>query len=271
MIKKFFFKFRFTFLLVGVAVGMSACQSVPITGRSQMLFTSPQEERQLGDQAWTEIKRKERETKNRQYSDAVQRVGRNIAVVSNAPGFQWEFRTFESKQANAFCLPGGKVAVYTGIFKYMANDAELAAVVGHEIGHAIARHGGERISHAQARSVGQSILSEMTDQKYRQLAVTVYGGATNIGIMLPYSRTHEYEADHIGMILMARAGYNPRYAISFWRKFAAASKISSIEEFISTHPIGQKRVEEMQKLLPKALDAYEKAKVRRNTGVKYRN
>ena len=145
MIKNFIYKFRFTFLLIGTALVMSACRTVPITGRSQMLFTSPEEERQLGNRAWVEIKRKEKETRNKQYSEAVTRVGKNIAAVANASGFQWEFKTFESKQANAFCLPGGKVAVYTGIFKYMANDAELAAVIGHEIGHAIARHGFERI------------------------------------------------------------------------------------------------------------------------------
>jgi metalloendopeptidase OMA1, mitochondrial len=263
-------RFRFILLFIGTALIMSACQTVPITGRSQMLFTSPQEEGQLGDQAWAEIKRKERETKDKQYSEAVTRVGKNIAAVANAPGFQWEFKTFESTQANAFCLPGGKVAVYTGIFKYMNNDAELAAVVGHEIGHAIARHGGERISQEYARTVGQSLLSTLTDEQYRQLAVSVYGGATQVGIMLPYSRTHEYEADHIGIILMARAGYNPRYAITFWQKFAASSKTSALDEFLSTHPIGDKRIEEMRQLLPAALDVYDKAKVHLNTGVVYK-
>lgn len=233
-------------------------------------MTSEAEERQLGDQAWQQIKSKERETRNRQYSDAVKRVGHNIATVANQPNFQWEFKTFESKQANAFCLPGGKVAVYTGIFKYMANDAELAAVIGHEVAHAIARHGGERISQEQARVIGQSIVSEMTDPKYRELAVAVYGGATTVGIMLPYSRTHEYEADHIGLIYMARAGYNPRYAISFWEKFSKASSVSGMEEFLSTHPIGEKRIKEMRKLLPIALDEYDKAKVKHGVGKIYK-
>lgn len=267
---KIFYKFRVSLLFIGIALIMSACQTVPITGRNQFLLTSPDEERQLGDQAWAEIKRKERETTNRQYADAVTRVGRNIAAVADAPGFQWEFKTFESTQANAFCLPGGKVAVYTGIFKYMANDAELAAVIGHEVGHAIARHGGERISQEQARSIGQELLSTMTKEKYRQLAVTVYGGATTVGIMLPYSRTHEYESDHIGLILMARAGYNPNYAISFWEKFSTISQTNTLEEFLSTHPIGDKRIEEMRQILPQALSIYEKAKVRHDAGVIYK-
>ena len=233
-------------------------------------MTSPAEERQLGEQAWQEINKKERETKNRKYSDAVQRVGKNIAYVANQTDFQWEFKTFDSEQANAFCLPGGKVAVYTGIFKYMANDAELAAVIGHEVAHAVARHGGERISHEQARQVGQAVLAEMTDAQYRQLAVTVYGGATTVGVMLPYSRTHEYEADHIGLIYMAKAGYDPKYAISFWEKFSKASNMSGIEEFLSTHPVGEKRIQEMRQLLPKAMEEYDKAKVKRGAGEIYK-
>ena len=259
-----------TFLLLSIITLFTACNSVPITGRSRILFTSENEENQLGQQAWQEIQRKERVTKNKIYSNAVTRVGQNIAAVADSPGFKWEFKTFDSKQANAFCLPGGKVAVYTGIFKYMANDAELAAVMGHEVGHAIARHGGERISHEKARGVGQSILVSLTDQQYREVAATVYGGATHIGIMLPYSRTHEYEADHIGMILMARAGYNPNYSISFWEKFSKSSKITGMEEFLSTHPIGDKRVMEMKKLLPQAMKIYNKSKIKRNTGTVYK-
>lgn len=269
MIWKLLNKIRISLLFILIALIMAACNTVPITGRSQFLVTSVSQENQLGEEAWREINRKEKQTTNRKYSDAVKRVGQNIAAVSDAPGFEWEFKTFESKQANAFCLPGGKVAVYTGIFKYMDNDAELAAVIGHEVAHAIARHGGERISQEQARAIGQAVLSEVTDPKYRQLAVMVYGGATAVGVMLPYSRTHEYEADHMGLIYMAKAGYDPRYAVSFWEKFSNASKISGFEEFLSTHPVGEKRIQQMQQLLPEAMEIYNKNKIKRGSGQKY--
>ncbi|MBN1865134.1 MAG: M48 family metalloprotease, partial [Victivallales bacterium] len=261
---------KILFLPFAALVVFSACETVPITGRSRLLLTSMDEENRLGEQAWSEILRRERMSTNFQYATAVERVGRNIAEVSEAPGFKWEFRTFESQEANAFCLPGGKVAVYTGIFKFVDNDAELATVIGHEVAHAIARHGGERLSHEYVRVIGQTVLETATQEKYRELAVTIYGGATTLGVMLPYSREHEYEADHIGMILMSKAGYNPRYALSFWEKFSQASQSSGIGEYFSTHPMGEKRIEHMLGLLPEMLDHYDKAKTHHDVGVVYK-
>jgi len=263
-------KYLFIFFYSGLLFLLASCSTVPITGRTRIaLMTSPKQEEELGNQAWVQILKKEHLTKNKNYSEAVERIGKNIAKVANAPNFKWQFKTFNSKQANAFCLPGGKVAVYSGIFQFADCDAELAAVMGHEIGHAIARHGGERISEDQVRKViGAGVLS-FTDPKYRKLATMVYGGASQIGFMLPYSRTHEYEADHIGLILMAKAGYDPNYALSFWNKFAKISKMSSIEEFISTHPISAKRLAQMRKFLPDALKLYEKAPLKLKSGEVY--
>ena len=245
-----------------IAIFLSACSTVPISGRTRIaLMTSPAQEEQLGNQAWKQIQQKEKLTKNKNMSDAVKRVGKRIAKIADkyADNFHWEFKTFESPQANAFCLPGGKVAVYTGIFQYADCDAELAHVMGHEIGHAIARHGGERISEEQVRKVGGTLVSALSGKKYSKLAGIVYGGATQIGVMLPYSRTHEYEADEIGLQLMAKAGYDPQYALIFWEKFAKSANIPNWQEFLSTHPISSKRLEAMRQQLPKAMKYYDDA------------
>jgi predicted Zn-dependent protease len=257
---------RIVLIVALSAVLLSACRSVPYTGRSQLLFTSDQEEVDMGNQAWNEIKRKERITSNVTYKDAVVRVGTNIAKAAKRPDYKWEFRTFESQQANAFCLPGGKIAVYTGLFKYVANDAELATVLAHEVGHAIARHGGERISEGQIQQAGAEVVSAVVDPGDRNLALMVYGGATNVVAMLPYSRIHEYEADHIGIMLMAEAGYDPKYSIKFWSKFAKASQSNSFMELLQTHPMSEKRILELKKLLPEAIEKYHKAKIKYGAG-----
>ena len=256
-------------LLLPCMLIFSACSTVPYTGRSQLLVTSIAEENQMGEQAWQEVKKKERISTNRKYTSAVTRVGKNIAIASNRPDFKWEFKTFDSKQANAFCLPGGKVAVYTAIFDYASNDAELAAVIGHEVGHAIARHGGERVSQGMFQQAGAEVVSATVGEKYRDMAMMAYGIGSNLGVMLPYSRTHEYEADHIGIILMAKAGYDPRYAISFWQKFSKISQTNSFTEYLSTHPMGEHRIERLKKLLPEAMKIYNKAKHKRGAGVVY--
>jgi predicted Zn-dependent protease len=240
----------------------SACSTVPYTGRSQLMMTSQAEENKMGQEAWRGVLQKEKISKNKKYTAAVKRVGKRIAAVSDRPDFKWEFKTFDSEQANAFCLPGGKVAVYTGIFNYISNDAELAAVMGHEVGHAIARHGGERVSQGMFQQAGAKGVAVAAGSKYREMALMAYGIGSNLGVMLPYSRTHEYEADHIGIMLMAKAGYDPRNAITFWQKFSKASTTNSFTEYLSTHPMGEHRVEQLKKLLPEAMKLYRKAKKR---------
>ena len=236
---------------------LSACQSVPFTGRSQLLLTSESQEKQLGLETWQEIKSQSEISQNVEYYWAAQRTGTAIAKATGQDDFEWEFVVFESSVPNAFCLPGGKVAVYSGLFKYVKNDAELACVIGHEAGHAVARHGGERLSQAKLQSWGNSLLSfALEDNALKEKALLAYGVTTNVGAILPYSRKHEYEADYMGMIFMAKAGYDPRSAISFWEKFQNASKTSGIGEYLSTHPVGSKRIEEMKKKLPEVLELY---------------
>ena len=238
---------------------LSACQTVPFTGRSQLLLTSQTQEEQLGLETWQEIKKQNVICINMEYDLAAQRTGNAIAKATGKDNFEWEFVVFESPVPNAFCLPGGKVAVYSGLFKYVKNDAELACVIGHEAGHAVARHGGERLSQAKLQSIGNSLLSfALEDNALKEKALLAYGVTTNVGAILPYSRKHEYEADYMGMIFMAKAGYDPRAAISFWKKFQNASKTSGIDEYLSTHPVGSKRIEEMKKKLPEVLELYYK-------------
>ncbi|MCX6985774.1 MAG: M48 family metallopeptidase [Lentisphaerae bacterium] len=158
---------------------------------------------------------------NPEYNIALKRVGANLAKAANKPDYKWEFLVFENTEPNAFCLPGGKVGVYSGLFQYTSNDAELSSVVGHEIGHAIARHVGERMSQSAVQEIGAQAVATTLNGKSAgtvQAAMVAYSAGTNLGVMLPYSRTHEYEADKLGMVFMSKAGYNPNAAISFWMK-----------------------------------------------------
>ena len=232
-------------------------------------MTTAQQENQMGLQAWQEIQKQEKLSKDKRYVDAVNRVGKNLSAVADDQGFHWEFLVFDSKTPNAFCLPGGKVAVYTALFKFFDNDAQLATVVGHEIGHAIARHSGERLTHEMLRSVGQKAIEASVSEANMDNWMMAYGLASQVGAILPYSRAHEYEADKIGMLLMAKAGYDPRQAIVFWERFAKLSNTSTLGESFSTHPMSAKRVRDMEELLPKAMQIYEQAPVKRGLGVIY--
>jgi predicted Zn-dependent protease len=251
-------------LALGVAstIFVSGCSTVPITGRSQLLATSESTEIQQGEQAWRELCKKTPVSNDRKFNAALQRVGKNIAAVSGRKDYKWEFKVFKTKEPNAFCLPGGKVGATTGLFNYTANDAELATVVGHEVGHAIARHSGERMSQGIAAQVGGELLNASTGSDWSQ----AYGTLAQFGFMLPYSRIQEYEADHIGIILMARAGYNPQAAMNFWAKFGKLSQTNEWTEFLATHPMGEKRLKELQKLFAKAQKEYHKAPVKRGYG-----
>lgn len=257
------------FLLSGILLPLllCSCSSVPLTGRSQLMLVSEEQENALGLKAWQEIKSKERAARDPRYQQALTRVGKHIAPVVGRPDFKWEFMVFDSKVPNAFCLPGGKVAVYNGLFQYTANDAELATVVGHEVAHAAARHSGERISHQMIQQVGAAALQIGLENGDQLLGL--YGLASNVGAILPYSRVHEYEADKLGLFYMAKAGYDPDAAIAFWKKFAELSKINMVEELLTTHPAGDNRIEELRESLAKAREFYNKAPEKLGLGELY--
>ncbi len=266
MNKKIFIQLLGTLTLT-ISIG---CQSVPYSNRNRVLLTSEEEEQSTSIEAWAQILKEEKQSNNPVYINAVNRVGRNIANAAKKPEYQWEFKVFESDQANAFCLPGGKIAVYTGLFKYTDNDAELAAVMGHEVGHAIARHGGERMSQGKIYNIGEYLLGLVVEGEYLSKAMMAYGLGAQYGAILPYSRKHEHEADHIGLLLMCQAGYNPSAAFSFWNKFSEASSNSEIAELFSTHPIGVKRIENMKTYVPEAARYYMEATPKHNYGQTYK-
>jgi len=237
------------------------CTKAPITGRNQLIMIDEAQEMQLGLQSAKEILAKEKLSQDPQKNAMVRRVGQRIAKVTGK-NYKWEFFVIDNdKEANAFCLPGGKVFVYSGLFKYISNDAELAAVLGHEIGHAIARHGAERMSRGILAQTGgevlQSVMVGRGNPQNTAMVMQAFGIGTQLGVMLPFSRKQEYEADHIGLVLMAKAGYNPNSALTFWTKFAKSGETPP--EYLSTHPAPANRIATIRKLIPKVMPIYRRA------------
>jgi len=260
-------------LVIGIvtpALLISAgCQQVPVTQRKQLLVTSEQKENEMGLTAYQEVLKSEPLTKNQRAVEMVRRVGQRIADVSNRPDFQWEFNVIESETQNAFCLPGGKVAVYTGLLPLCENEAGLAVVMSHEVAHAIARHGGERMTYQTAQNLGKSafgyVMQNQEEQK-QKIVLTAYGAASQYGVILPYSRKHELEADQIGILLMARAGYDPSEAPLFWERFSGSKQGAAPMEFLSTHPSDATRAAALRELLPEAMQRYEAAPQKHGLG-----
>jgi len=246
-------------LLLGLA---AACQTVPVTGRSQLMLLPEPEEIQMGVQAYHEILRKSKVSRDPGPNDLVSRVGSRIAQATGRVDYKWEFKVIEdNKQVNAFALPGGKVAVYTGILPVTKDDAGLATVLGHEVSHAIARHGGERLSQGLLVQVGLAATQAAMagrDPRTVQRVAGLLGAGAALGVILPFSRAQESEADHLGLIYMAKAGYDPRAAISFWQRMEqAAQGRRSPPEFLSTHPSHDTRQRQIGQWMPEALQYYE--------------
>ncbi len=256
-------------LMLLIAASNTGCRSAPVTGRRQLSLLPEQQEVLMGASAYQEVIATEKQSTNPQYVDLVNRVGQRIAAVSGRPDYQWEFRVLASPQQNAFCLPGGKVAVYEGILPICENEAGLAVVMSHEIGHALARHGGERISQGYAVEGVRKAMAYVTQtqqQHQRDLVMRAYGAASHYGVILPYSRTHETEADHIGLMMMAKAGYDPQEAPRFWNRFAASNSGPKQPEFASTHPNDEHRAQQLAQLLPEAQRYYESVVVKLGQG-----
>lgn len=246
-------------LLLGLIVAVFiACSKTPYTNRKQMVMFSPQQELQMGYQSAQEILKTERISNDRRINALVQRVGQKIARAAAQPGYKWQFFVIEKDMLNAFCLPGGKVFVYTGLFKAVQNEDQLAVVMGHEIAHAIARHGAERMSMIQLGRMGKEIASKtLGGGKYAQVINQAYGAGETYGMVLPFSRKFEYEADEIGLYLMTKAGYDPYQAVKFWdnmRKLKQGTR--NPPEFLSTHPADINRIRKISSLIPKALKHY---------------
>jgi predicted Zn-dependent protease len=245
-----------------VAAGVvTACETVPYTGRSQLQFMSPQQESQLGAQAYQQTLAKTKLSSDTAASEMVTRVGSRIAAVTGHPEYKWEYRLIQDdKQVNAFALPGGKVAVYTGILPITRDEHGLAAVLGHEIGHVIARHGGERVSQQMLVDVGLEttmVALSRGNPATVQAVASLLGAGAAVGVLLPWSRAQESEADHLGLILMAKAGYDPRAARDLWVRMAAASKgAGKPPEFLSTHPSEPTRIQQIEVSMPGAMQYY---------------
>lgn len=253
-------------LAIAIVLGaiLTACDTVPVTGRRQLNIITADQEMQLGLTSFDQMKTNTPINHDPAINALVQKVGNRIAAVAKLPGAQWEFVVFESKEANAFCLPGGKVGVYTGILPITKDEAGLATVIGHEVAHAVARHGAERMSEQMVISGGSDLLGSgiiKMDPKVLAIANQVYGTGTEVGVTLPHSRSQESEADHIGLVYMAQAGYQPEAAIEFWKRFAAFNKqgggsTSWYTRFLSTHPLDETRIAQLQTWLPEAKSQY---------------
>jgi len=248
---------RNTLSLFVLSLLLSACVKTPISGTSAFILTSESEENELGLKAYSEILRKSQISKDPRQTRLLLQVGSRIASVANKPDYQWEFNLIESKEKNAFCLPGGKIAVYTGILSEMQNEAQLATVMGHEVAHAIARHAGQRITLQYGEQLSFAILSGLLDgtsSTNKTLLMGALGIGAAVGASLPFNRSQESEADYIGLIYMAMAGYEPTEAEAFWTNFAKQS--GKTPEFLSDHPASDNRAEAIHEKLPEAQEKY---------------
>lgn len=244
---------------------LPACKTVPETGRKQLLLVGSSEVMQLSLTEFEKLKQSTPISKDPAQKELVGRVGQRIAKVVNLPNAQWEFVLFDKPgEMNAFCLPGGKVGVFSGLLKVTQTEAGLATVVGHEVAHAVARHGEERMSQGLLLQLGGTALSQVVrtrPEAAQQLIQAAYGIGANVGVLLPFSRKQELEADQLGLLYMARAAYNPTEAIEFWKRFSALNKSQGgPPALLRTHPVDERRIAELQEELPKALAEYQKAK-----------
>ena len=262
--------YRLVVSLITLAVLAAACYTVPETGRRGFSFFSPNQEISLGASAFEDIKRNEKISTDAAHNRRVQEVGRRIALQAedHMPGVPWEFVVFDGDDTiNAFALPGGKVGVYTGLLNLAESDDELAAVIGHEIAHVTARHGTERMSRAMAMAaagIGLGAAVSGRDEQTQTAVLIAYGLGSTIGVELPHSRRTESEADEIGILYAARAGYDPRGAVRFWERMMEVSAgRASPPEFLSTHPSDTTRINNLNRLMPQAMEEYEKATGRR--------
>ena len=258
--------------IILLALFIHSCNSVPVTGRKQLTIIPNNELMAMSFQQYDEFLKENPPSKNVQQTQVVKKVGNNIKnsvikymadnnLSSMLDGYNWEFNYVDSDQVNAWCMPGGKVVVYSGIIPITQDETGLAVVMGHEIAHAIADHGNERMSQElirQAGGVGLMVALNEQPQETQVMWMTVYGVGTEVAAMLPYSRLHESEADRMGLIFMAMAGYNPQESPMFWERMSKQGG-QKPPEFLSTHPSDQTRVNNLNKWMPEAMKYYSKS------------
>ncbi len=256
--------------LISSTLLLTGCDTVPISGRRQLNYVPDSYINSMSFDSYREFLSKSKVSTDPKGTAMVKRVGENIQKAVERyfemenqsellEGYEWEFNLVDDPAANAWAMAGGKVVVYTGLLKIAKTDEQLAVVVGHEIAHAVARHGSERLSQQLIYTFGGVALDKaLEDQpgKTKELIMTAYGAGGQYGVLLPYSRLHETEADHLGMIFMALAGYNPEAAVSFWENMSANNKGKEPPEFLSTHPSHSTRIEKIKEFMPKAMFYY---------------
>lgn len=252
---------------------LAGCSSVPLTGRKHVLLVSDQEVLSSSLTQYNDYIKTATKSSNAKQSAMVTRVGQKIAAAteqylrqngleSEVKNFAWEFNLVKDQQLNAFCMPGGKIVVYEGLLGIVSSDDELAVVVGHEVAHAVAKHSNERMSQQLMAQYGAAILGQAVSNRstaVQQLATSVYGIGAQYGVMLPFSRKHESEADYMGLVFMTMAGYNPDAAVGFWQKMSAGGS-GSVPEFMSTHPSDATRIAEIKRWLPEIKAKYQPKK-----------
>ncbi len=266
---------RFKLFFISVLCSLTfllSCSTVPLTGRNQLNLIPSGEMLSMSYQQYGQFLSENKLSNNPTNTTMVKRVGQNLQhavetymaqnnLSDRLKGYKWEFNLVEDPQVNAWCMPGGKVVVYTGILPITKNETGLAVVLGHEIAHAIAEHGNERMSQGLLQQLGGVALSvalKNEPETTQALFYTAYGVGTTVGVILPFSRTQESEADHLGLIFMAMAGYNPNSAVEFWQRMAELKGGQEPPEFLSTHPSDQTRINDIKKWLPDAMKYYKK-------------
>ena len=256
------------FLVVACMLVLQSCSTVAVTGRNQLNLVSDSEVLTASLSEYSEYMKTAKKSTNVEQTAMVTKVGRNIATAteqylrangleSEINNYSWEFNLVQSDEVNAFCMPGGKIVVYEGIMKLVSGEDELAVIIGHEVAHAVAKHSNERMSQQLLASYGSQALSVALSKKSavtQQIASTVYGLGAQYGVMLPFSRKHESEADYMGLVFMKMAGYNPSAAVTFWQKMS--SQGGSTPEFLSTHPSDTRRIDDINKALPEINQKY---------------
>jgi len=264
-------KFKgYVVVLLVLSLLMLACSTVAVTGRKQLNLIPQSTMLSMSSQQYGEFLQTNKLSANQEQTQMVKKVGVKIQkaveqyfaerdMSQELKNYEWEFNLVESEEVNAWCMPGGKVVFYTGILPITQDESGMAVVMGHEIAHAVAQHGNERMSQGLVTQLGGMALSKALEEKpeqTQQLWMAAFGIGAQVGVLLPYSRLHESEADHLGLIFMAMAGYDPSAAVAFWQRMAKMKGGQAPPEFLSTHPSDQTRIEKIRALIPEAMQYY---------------